>query len=68
MLVLSRKPGEEIVIGDNIRVTIVAIRGKLVRLGFTAPADVANYRDEILSSEKELASPESRSTTLEDPS
>src|SRR5262249_12804134 len=34
MLVLSRKLGEEVVIGDNIRVTIVAIRGKSVRLGF----------------------------------
>lgn len=68
MLVLSRKPGEEIVIGDNIRVTIVAIRGKFVRLGFTAPADVAIHRDELLSPEKDLAPPECRSTTLEEPS
>ena len=40
MLVLSRKPGEEIVVGDNIRLTVVAIRGNQVRLGITAPASV----------------------------
>ena len=47
MLVLSRKIGEEIVIGDNIRVTVVAIRGNQVRLGFTAPAEVSIQRDEL---------------------
>jgi len=47
MLVLSRKLGEEVVIGDNIRVTIVAIRGKSVRLGFTAPLDVTIHRPEL---------------------
>jgi len=47
MLVLSRKIGEEIVIGDNIRVTVVAIRGNQVRLGFTAPDDVTIHRSEL---------------------
>jgi carbon storage regulator len=47
MLVLSRKIGEEIVIGDNIRVTVVAIRGNQVRLGFSAPEDVAIQRSEL---------------------
>jgi carbon storage regulator len=37
MLVLSRKPGETIVIGDNIRVTVVTIHGNRVRLAVTAP-------------------------------
>jgi carbon storage regulator len=41
MLVLSHEPGEEVVISDNIRLTVVAIRGNRVRLGFTAPPDVA---------------------------
>ncbi|MBI1914142.1 MAG: carbon storage regulator [Planctomycetes bacterium] len=49
MLVLSRKLGEEIVIGDNIRVTVVAIRGNSVRLGFTAPVDVLIQREERCS-------------------
>ena len=61
MLVLSRKPGEEIVIGDNIRVTIVAIHGKSVRLGFTAPHDVAIYRTELHSPDKAFAHLECRS-------
>lgn len=39
MLVLSRKLGEEIVVGENIRLTVVSIRGNQVRLGFTAPTE-----------------------------
>jgi carbon storage regulator len=50
MLVLSRKQGEEIVIGDTIRVTVVAIGGNQVRLGFIAPADVLVLRAELTSS------------------
>lgn len=47
MLVLSRKVGEEIIIGDNIRVTVVSVRPNVVRLGFTAPDNVAIFRSEI---------------------
>ena len=47
MLVLSRKPGEELVIGDNIRLTVVAIRGNKVRLGITAPVEVPVRRLEL---------------------
>ena len=47
MLVLSRKPGEEVVIGDNIRLTVVAIHGNRVQLGFTAPSSVAIRREEL---------------------
>ncbi len=46
MLVLSRKEGEEVVIADNIRLTVVAIRGNQVRLGITAPPDVSIQRAE----------------------
>jgi len=48
MLVLSRKQGEEIVIGGILRLTVVAIRGNQVRLGFTAPPDVSIQRKELL--------------------
>jgi carbon storage regulator len=51
MLVLSRKVGEEIVINDNIRVTVLAIRANQVRLGITAPGDVPIYREELLQTE-----------------
>jgi carbon storage regulator len=48
MLVLSRKVGEEIIIGDNIRLKIVSIHGNQVRLGFVAPRSVAIHRQELL--------------------
>ena len=47
MLVLSRKPGQEVVIGDHVRLTVVAIRGNQVRLGFTASPDVPIRRAEL---------------------
>jgi carbon storage regulator len=47
MLVLTRRPGEEIVIDGGIRVTVVAIGPRKVRLGITAPADVTVDRMEI---------------------
>ena len=47
MLVLSRRPGETVVIGDNIRLTLLAIRGNQVRLGLTAPAEVSVLREEL---------------------
>ena len=48
MLVLSRKVGESIVIGDHIRVTVVAIHGNQLRLGFSAPEDIQILRQELL--------------------
>ena len=47
MLVLSRLKEEEIVIGDDIRVKILEVRGDKVRLGITAPRDVSVHRKEI---------------------
>jgi carbon storage regulator len=47
VLVLSRRKDETIVIGDDVRVTIVDIRGDTVRLGITAPKSIPVYRQEI---------------------
>lgn len=47
MLVLSRQKGEVIVIGDNIRIAIVDVRGDKVRLGIEAPKSVSVHREEI---------------------
>ena len=47
MLVLSRKLGEKIVIGDNIVVTVVKIDRNQIRIGIEAPSDVPVYREEI---------------------
>jgi len=58
MLVLSRKVGERILIGDNISVTVVRITGGGVRLGVEAPPDMAVIRQELkgrLDQEEALA-------------
>lgn len=47
MLVLSRKPGQKIHIGDNITITIVEIQGNRVRLALEAPNDVRILRAEL---------------------
>jgi carbon storage regulator len=47
MLVLSRKLGEKIVIGDNIVITVVKIDRNQIRIGIEAPHDVPVYREEI---------------------
>jgi len=47
VLVLTRKLGESIVIGENIRVTVIDVHGKQVRLGVEAPRDVSVHRGEV---------------------
>ena len=47
MLVLTRKLGESIAIGDDIKVSIIEIKGKQVRLGIEAPQQTAVHREEI---------------------
>jgi carbon storage regulator len=56
MLVLTRKVGEVIRIGDTITVRVLQARGSQVRLGVEAPSDVRIFRDEIY--EREEAAPE----------
>ena len=50
MLVLSRKPNESIIIGDNVEVKVVEVRGEQVKLGITAPRDIPVHRKEIYDS------------------
>ncbi len=47
MLYLTRKVGESVIINDDIRVTVVDIRGKSIKLGFTFPAEASVLREEI---------------------
>jgi carbon storage regulator len=57
MLVLTRKVGEDIMIGDNIRVTITEIRGDKVRIGVEAPRDVQVDRQEVHQRKHEFVDP-----------
>ncbi len=47
MLILTRKLGESIRIGDNIKITVSDIKGKQIRIGIEAPGDVAVHREEV---------------------
>jgi len=47
MLVLSRKKDESVVIGGNVIVTVVEVRGDKVRLGISAPTEIPVYRKEL---------------------
>jgi carbon storage regulator len=62
MLVLTRKLGEQVVIGDNIRLTVVAIRGSHVRLGFAAPAEISIRRSELRCSAGRARGQQAQST------
>jgi carbon storage regulator len=47
MLILSRNEGQTIFVGDDIKITVLAINGKQARIGITAPDDVAVNREEV---------------------
>lgn len=47
MLILTRRPGERVVIGEDVLVTVMEISGQTVRLGIAAPDELPIYREEI---------------------
>ena len=47
MLILTRRPGESIIIGDDIHITVLSVQGNQVRIGIDAPDDIKIWRDEI---------------------
>lgn len=61
MLVLSRRPGESVVVGDDVTISILEVRGDVVRVGISAPRSVAVHRAELLAeletTNKNAASP-----------
>ena len=61
MLVLSRRTGESVVIGDDVVITVLEVRGDVVRIGIDAPRTVAVHRAELLeqleTSNRDAASP-----------
>ncbi len=61
MLVLTRRPGESLMIGDDVVVTILEVRGDVVRVGIKAPRSVQVHREEVYrelqKANREAASP-----------
>jgi len=47
MLILTRRVGESLMIGDNVTVTVLGVKGNQVRIGVNAPRDVSVHREEI---------------------
>ena len=61
MLVLTRRAGESVMIGDNVVITVLETRGDVIRLGIQAPRDVQVHREEVWkelqAANQEAASP-----------
>lgn len=53
MLILTRRPGERVVIGDDVLITVMGVSGHTVRLGIEAPEGISIYREEIWLAVKE---------------
>ncbi|MDN5863051.1 MAG: carbon storage regulator CsrA [Salinisphaera sp.] len=62
MLILTRRQGETLLIGDDIKVTVLGVKGHQVRLGVEAPRDIAVHREEVrdrLQTSSDAAKPQS---------
>ncbi|MDP0255041.1 carbon storage regulator CsrA [Glaesserella parasuis] len=55
MLILTRKIGESLLIGDDVEITVLSIRGSQVKLGMKAPKEISVHREEIYQRIKALA-------------
>lgn len=53
MLILTRKPGESLYLGDNIKLKILNIQGKQIKIGLDVPDDMTVYREEVYLKIKE---------------
>jgi len=60
MLILTRRVGETLMVGDDVTVTVLGVKGNQVRIGVNAPKDVSVHREEIYQRiQREKSGPES---------
>jgi carbon storage regulator len=53
MLIITRRPGEKIILGDDVTVTVMEVSGQTVRIGIDAPKSLPIYREEIWAAVKQ---------------
>lgn len=58
MLILTRRVGESLMIGDDVTITVLGVKGNQVRIGVNAPKEVAVHREEILNRIADVSSQE----------
>ena len=58
MLILTRRVGESLMVGDDVTITVLGVKGNQVRVGVKAPKEVAVHREEILTRIEDAASRE----------
>ncbi|MBK1648416.1 carbon storage regulator CsrA [Rhabdochromatium marinum] len=68
MLILTRRVGETLMIGDEVTVTVLGVKGNQVRIGVNAPRDVAVHREEIYERIRQEQTPEAEPGLNHEPS
>jgi carbon storage regulator len=68
MLMITRRPGERLVLGEDIRIEVVEIAGNSVRLGIAAPREIPVYREELWEAVKAENEAAAKTADLPEPS
>jgi carbon storage regulator len=66
MLILTRRVGETLMIGDEVTVTVLGVKGNQVRIGVNAPRDVSVHREEIYERIKREQAPADTTSSIEE--